>query len=72
MIFNKYKKPLEYSGKYNDDEEQTIALTEMFNEMKNFSSLTDRLRNFKNESPSLLFDTVSGATERLEPDVLNF
>ena len=67
-IFNEYKKPLEYSGKYNANEEQGKTLTEMFNEMKNLA-IDRQKENFKNESPSLSFDTVSGVIERLDPDV---
>ena len=67
-IFNEYKKPLEYSGKYNINEEQKKTLTEMFNEMKNLE-IGKQMEKFKNESPSLSFDTVSGVVERLDPDV---
>ena len=67
-IFNEYKKPLEYSGKYNINEEQKKILTEMFNEMKNLE-IDKQMEKFKNESPSLSFDTVSGVVERLDPDV---
>lgn len=67
-IFNEYKKPLEYSGKYNINEEQKKTLTEMFNEMKNLA-IDKQMEKFKNESPSLSFDTVSGVVERLDPDV---
>ena len=67
-IFNEYKKPLEYSGKYNINEEQVKTLTEMFNEMKNLA-IDKQMEKFKNESPSLSFDTVSGVIERVEPDV---
>lgn len=67
-IFNEYKKPLEYSGKYNINDEQKKTLTEMFNEMKNLE-IGKQMEKFKNESPSLSFDTVSGVVERLDPDV---
>ena len=67
-IFNEYKKPLQYSGKYNINEEQKKTLTEMFNEMKNLE-IGKQMEKFKNESPSLSFDTVSGVVERLDPDV---
>ena len=67
-MFNEYKKSSEYSGKYNANEEQKKTLTEMFNEMKNLA-IDKQMDKFKNESPSLSFDTVSGVIERVEPDV---
>ena len=69
--FKEYKKPVEYSGKYGDNDEQVKTLTEMFNEMKNLE-INRRIENFKNESPVLSFETVSGVTERVEPETAKF
>ena len=69
--FKEYKKPVEYSGKYRNNDEQVKTLTEMFNEMKNLE-INRQIEKFKNESPVLLFETVSGVTERIEPETAKF